>query len=167
MATVPSPGPRPQLERTASHSEFQRLKLQSPTFIVSKADRDASTSPYIYFEVPYVAAFDGCTLVGSTYTNVRTSLLPQDVSSIIPQDISCFGAVLGLDGSNSAIDLACPLLTQQFNFGDLPCPPQSLRDWGSSSYIYDPKNHYLPFISAWPGLTELDSAWGTCKPLVG
>ncbi|MCJ1441845.1 MAG: hypothetical protein MMC23_002337 [Stictis urceolatum] len=124
------------------------------------------TSPYVYFDIPWAAAMDECSNVGSVWTSIQTSFLPEDVYSIVPQDISCFGAALMTQENSIWPQKACPMLTKQFNFADLPCPPDSLRQWASSSYIYNSKVPYLPFI-AFPDITLVDPAWSTCVAAAG
>ena len=98
-------------------------------------------------------------------STVRLSLPPDEVSSVVPQaGIGCFGDFILTD---EQISSACSWTSYSFNFADIPCPPTSLRQWGSNSFIYNTANAYNPLLAPHPSLTMLDPAWSTCTPQFG
>ncbi|MCJ1441486.1 MAG: hypothetical protein MMC23_001975 [Stictis urceolatum] len=139
-----------------------------------------STSPYIYLEIPAVGATEydiagHSRAVGQKHTNVRLSLLPSEVSTVRPKNLACWGPAVLQDipnwstryGTFTDLVEACSVTTVPLDFNDLPCPPESLRQWGHSSFFYDPKNSYAPLIAPPSILKQLDPAWASCTPDYG
>ena len=77
-----------------------------------------------------IHATDGCRKVGNTYVGHTHTYHPGELSSI-------------RDGA-----------TYSFNFGDLPCPPESVH--------WTRPGTYAPMIAFPDWMTELDPAWKTC-----
>lgn len=93
-----------------------------------------SQSPSVYVVFPSIHAYDGCSQIGATFTNLTTSFAPGALSTV---------------GGDSR--------TYSFNFGDLPCPP-AIVGWNSSQGPYAPKLAPPHF------LFQLDPAFTKCIP---
>ncbi|KAG6991094.1 hypothetical protein G7Y79_00057g090760 [Physcia stellaris] len=77
-----------------------------------------------------IHATDGCRKLGNTYVDYTHTYHPGELSSI-------------RDGA-----------TYSFNFGDLPCPPESAH--------WTRPGTYAPMIAFPDWMTEVDPAWTTC-----
>ncbi|MCJ1440041.1 MAG: hypothetical protein MMC23_000523 [Stictis urceolatum] len=105
---------------------------------------------------------DACGVVGQGHMNIRKSYHPDQIFSVVPNHVDCWGVFVNIFNDYPDLKRACSISTSSFNFAHLPCPPQSLRDWGTSQFIYDPVYAYAPMLAPPPDLIDLDPAWSTC-----
>ena len=123
------------------------------------------TSPWVYLQVPQVMAADGCGFVGQKYTSLVYSFSSQDISTIWVDDPDCWAAPLDNDQDQFR---TCQWQTQSFNFDDLPCPPQSLRNAGGNEFIFASDALYAPYIAMPDAMRYMDRDWGmACEPTFG
>jgi len=87
--------------------------------IKSVCNGRASTSPSVYANFHSIAANDFCGALGSEATITQTMLTfsPGELSTIA-------GPLTDPAGPLATASMSFP--TRQFNFADLPCPPQSV-----------------------------------------
>lgn len=102
--------------------------------VISIIDVSYRVFPSVYVIFPSIMASDGCQQIGKGYGPITTSFAPGELSTIGPGG----------------------LVTNVFNFDDLPCPP--------SSVDILPGETYAPLIAPPAFFWELDPAFSTCIP---
>ena len=102
----------------------------------------SSTSPSVYLVFGTVGAWDGCGQIGSHYSNVTLSYLPEQLTVLADERSP---------GNNQPL---------QLNPAWFPCAPQSMHSW--FQYYYNGGDRpFMPYFSAPPELLKLDPAFSS------
>ncbi|KAI9810598.1 MAG: hypothetical protein M1827_006160 [Pycnora praestabilis] len=107
-------------------------------------------SPSAYVAFHNVAASNLCGQVGGVHTSITLAFAPGQLSSV-------WGETL------PAGERFLQVISSSFNFGDLPCPPQSALNGPWLNYPVPLAGAgYRPRLALPPQLLALDPAWNTC-----